>query len=219
MPAGIAQTPHVVTENGFEQQFQVNHLSHFLLFQLLKDMLIASSTPSFHSRVIALSSSVHIFASVRIGDYNFEKREGGYNPLEAYAQSKTANIWMANEVERKYGKRGLHAISVHPGGIITGLSNSHDEASKALMDQYLQMPHIRDRMKSVEQGSASAVLAAIGKEYEGVGGFYMEDCGISPPMHEEAAPGMPGYRSWAYDEEGEKTLWKDSLSIVGVEEE
>jgi NAD(P)-dependent dehydrogenase (short-subunit alcohol dehydrogenase family) len=66
-------TPHVVTENGFEQQFQVNHLSHFLLFQLLKDMLIASSTPSFHSRVIALSSSVHTFGSVRIGDYKLRE--------------------------------------------------------------------------------------------------------------------------------------------------
>ena len=74
-------TPHVVTENGFEQQFQVNHLSHFLLFQLLKDILIASSTPSLQSRVIAVASSIHTFGPVLVGDYNMEKREGGYDPM------------------------------------------------------------------------------------------------------------------------------------------
>lgn len=212
-------TPHVVTENGFEQQFQICHLSHFLLFQLLKDMLIASSTPTFQSRVIAVSSSVHVFGSVRLGDYNFEKREGGYDAPLAYAQAKTANIWMANELERKYGNKGVHSISVHPGGIKTGLSNSHDEASAAMINEYLKMPHVRDAMKSVEQGSASVVAAAIGQEYEGVGGFYMEDCGISPPAPDDALPGSPGYKLWAYDEEGEKTLWADSLKMVGVEED
>ena len=69
---GISMTPHVVTKNGFEQQFQVNHLSHFLLFQLLKDMLVTSSTPTFQSRVIAVSSSVHTFGPVLVGDYNME---------------------------------------------------------------------------------------------------------------------------------------------------
>ena len=212
-------TPHVVTENGFEQQFQVNHLSHFLLFQLLKDLLLASSTPSFNSRITVVGSSAHTFGSVRRGDVNFEKREGGYNPIEAYAQSKTANTWMANELDRRYGSKGVHSISVHPGGIETGLQNSHDEASWKMLQQYLQMPHIRDAMKSVEQGSASVVLAAIGKEYEGVGGFYMEDCGISPPMPDDATLGSPGYKPWAYDQEGEKALWSDSLKMVDFQED
>ena len=132
-------TPHVVTENGFEQQFQVCHLSHFLLFQLLKDMLIASSTSSFNSRVISVASSAHTFASVHLGDYNFEQHEDGYTPIAAYAQAKTANIWMANELERKYGSKGVHSISVHPGGIETGLQNSHDEASAAMIKEYLKL--------------------------------------------------------------------------------
>lgn len=210
-------TPHVITEDGCEQQFQTNHLSHFLLFQLLKDMLLASSTPSFNSRVICVSSSVHVFGSVCLGDYNMEKREGGYEPPAAYAQSKTANIWMANELDRKHGSQGLHSISVHPGGIETGLQNSHDEASKKMIEQYLEIPHIKASLKSLEQGSASVVMAAIAKEYEGVGGFYMEDCGKSPPMPDDAAIGMPGYKPWAYDEDGEKRLWEDSLRIVGVQ--
>ena len=212
-------TPHVVTKDGFEQQFQVNHLAHFYLFQLLEPMLLASTTSSFHSRVVAVSSSVHTMGSVFLGDYNMDKREGGYDPAMAYAQSKTANIWMANEIERKYGSKGLHGISVHPGGIETGLSASHDEASARMIKQYLEMPYIKDRMKSVEQGSASIVLAAIGKEYEGVGGFYLEDCGKSLPIPEDAIVGVTGYTPWAYDKEGEGRLWSDSLKLLGLGDE
>ena len=137
----------------------------------------------------------------------------------AYAQAKCANIWMANELERRYGSKGVHSISVHPGGIETGLQNSHDEASAAMIKEYLKMPHIRDALKSVEQGSASVVAAAIGREYEGVGGFYMEDCSVSPLMPDDAMMGSPGYKPWAYNEEGEKTLWRDSLKMVGVQED
>ena len=212
-------TPHVVTKDGHEQQFQVNHLAHFYLFELLKALLLDSSTPSFHSRVVAVSSLVHTMGSVFLGDYNMENVEGGYNPAMAYAQSKTANIWMANEIERRYGSKGLHGLSVHPGGIATGLSDSHDEASAKMVEEYVKMPHIARQMKSVEQGAASIVLAAIGKEYEGVGGYYMEDCGKSLPLADDAAMGMPGYKPWAYDQEGARRLWADSLKMVGLEED
>lgn len=85
-----------------------------------------------------------------------------------------------------------------------------------MMNGYLQQPHIKDRLKSVGQGAASIVLAAVGRDWEGVGGVYMEDCGESPPLAEGAAVGMPGYRPWAYDEEGEKKLWEDSMKMVGL---
>lgn len=63
--------------------------------------------------------------SVKLGDYNLE--QCGYDPFVGYASSKTANIWMANELERRYGSQGLHSISVHPGGIETGFQASHAE--------------------------------------------------------------------------------------------
>lgn len=128
--------------------------------------------------------------SVKLGDYNLE--QCGYDPFVGYASSKTANIWMANELERRYGSQGLHSISVHPGGIETGLQASHAEepakliaASMCLTRPFeqlvtlakiypsipvIQQPHIKQSFKSIEQGAASVVLAAIGKEYEGVGG-------------------------------------------------
>jgi len=112
--AGIMAGPYAVTQDGFEAQFGTNHLSHFLLFQLIKDALLAGSTAEFNSRVVVLSSSGHLITAPKIGDYGFQDGKI-YDGWAAYGQSKTANIWMANEIERQYGDRGLHALSLHPG--------------------------------------------------------------------------------------------------------
>ena len=117
--AGVRGTPEGKTKDGFETQFGTNHTAHFLLFQLLKPVLLASSTAEFNSRVVVLSSSAHREARLDFNDLNMTKR--GYNPSIAYSQSKLANLYMVNEIERRYGAQGLHAWSVDPGGISTGL--------------------------------------------------------------------------------------------------
>lgn len=89
-------TPEGQTKDGFETQFGVNHLGHFLLFKLLEKTLIASSTPAFCSRVVSLSSSGHKSSPVLFDDLDLKK--GGYTPFKAYGQAKTANIYLANEV-------------------------------------------------------------------------------------------------------------------------
>ncbi|CRK26168.1 Oxidoreductase calI like protein [Verticillium longisporum] len=118
--AGVMATPEWKTEDGFEVQFGTNHLGHFLLFQLLKPDLLAASTPQFQSRVISVASSAHRYSKVRLDDFNFENDP--YEPWTAYGQSKTANIHFANEIERRYGSKGLHGLSLHPGIIQTNLS-------------------------------------------------------------------------------------------------
>jgi NAD(P)-dependent dehydrogenase (short-subunit alcohol dehydrogenase family) len=80
-----------LTEDGHEIHFATNHLGHFLLFQLLKPALLASSTPDFHSRVVIVASSTHRSCNLSASDnYNFQK--GGYNFGVAYANSKLANV-------------------------------------------------------------------------------------------------------------------------------
>jgi NAD(P)-dependent dehydrogenase (short-subunit alcohol dehydrogenase family) len=83
-------TPEGTTQDGFETQFGVNHMGHFLLFQLLKPALIASSSPEFNSRVVSLSSSNHRFSGVHLDDLDLKK--AGYDPWVSYGQSKTANV-------------------------------------------------------------------------------------------------------------------------------
>lgn len=168
--AGVMATPEGTTVDGFDTQFGANHLAHFLLFQLLKPALLASTTSTFHSRVVRVSSIAHRHHSL---DFDNIMLSGGeYQPNRAYAHSKLANIYMANEIERRYGARGLHALSLNLGGIASGLRVNIKED----MDRMLQVPHMAQYMKRTEQGAATTVWAAVGRCWEGKGGEYLEDC-------------------------------------------
>ena len=145
--------------------------------------------------------------------------EGVYNPLIAYGQSKTANIWMANEIERRYSGEGLHGLSLNPGNILTAGWKQRDPRVVEKLAPMMETEAFQQAFKSVEQGAATQILAAVGKDYEGKGGFYMEDCGVSQPLPDGASAGSAGYRPWAYDPEGEKRLWSDSLEMVSLEDD
>jgi NAD(P)-dependent dehydrogenase (short-subunit alcohol dehydrogenase family) len=211
--AGVMAAPEGRTVDGFETQFGTNHLGHFLLFQLLKPTLLASSTPDFNSRVVSVSSVGHRLGEVRFGDYNFEKEP--YEPWLAYGQAKTANIYLANEIDRRYGSKGLHAWSLHPGGIMTGLSRHTDpERIKA----WQKDETTRNYFKSVPQGAATSVWAAVAAELEGKGGKFLSNCEVVGPFNGSGPleVGDDGYAPWAYDEEKEKLLWAESCKMVGV---
>jgi NAD(P)-dependent dehydrogenase (short-subunit alcohol dehydrogenase family) len=210
--AGVMVTPEGTTADGFETQFGTNHLAHFLLFQLLKPALIASATPSFGSRVVSVSSLGHRYFPPKMENLMLT---GEYDANHAYAHSKTANIWFANEIERRYGAHGLHALSLHPGGIWTGLQ-VHVPAEHIAV--WKSMPEVAKLMKTPEQGAATTVWAAVGKVWEGRGGRYLEDCQVSGPAREGYTVAEPGYEAWAYNAENEGKLWEMSNEWVGFEE-
>ncbi|KAK2015920.1 short chain dehydrogenase [Colletotrichum eremochloae] len=206
--AGVAITPEGRTEDGFETQFGTNHLGHFLLFQLLKPALLASSTSQFQSRVISVSSKAHYRSNICLDDINFEKET--YDPWIAYARSKTANIFFAKELEKRYGSQGLHALSLHPGVIATNLLQyaPQDEAD-ALMNSEAMKPVI----KSIPQGAATTTYAALSPEWEGRGGKYLSDLVEQGPSADRT-----GYAQWIDDEKLSKELWEKSNELVGFEE-
>jgi NAD(P)-dependent dehydrogenase (short-subunit alcohol dehydrogenase family) len=211
--AGImAPQELILTEDGFETQFGVNHLAHFLLFELLKPALLASSTPSLKSRVVTLSSSAHNVQGINDSDnYNYEK--GGYTPFGAYGQSKTANLYFSNEIERRYGGQGLHATAVHPGMVATSLTRHvGDEMSEAIKAN----PELANLLKNPEQGAATTVWAAIGKEWENRGGAYLAD--VAEQSRSDGGHELltVGYAEWIEDAEKQARLWKDSLRLVDL---
>jgi NAD(P)-dependent dehydrogenase (short-subunit alcohol dehydrogenase family) len=206
--AGIMACPEGTTADGFETQLGTNHLSHFLLIQLLLPTLVKSTTKDFESRVVVLSSLAHRMGGVNLDNLSLK---GEYHPWLAYAQSKTANIYCANELDRRYGSQGVHAWAVHPGLIFTGLMTNVDQA---MLDHWNSDPTVKNVTKSVEQGAATTVWAATAKALEGQGGKYLEECQISKPMPEGAAESIPGHAPHAYDPEKEKILWEKSLEMV-----
>ena len=218
--AGIMATPYEKTKDGFESQFGTNHLAHFFLFQLLKPALLASATPEYPSRVVNVTSTGHQFGPPLFGDYNFSSTS--YDPWRAYGQSKTANIWLANAIESHFGSQSLHATSVHPGLITSSNLGTHlpEEQQKMFYE-----PEVQRTAKSVEQGAATQVWAAVGKEWKDKGGRYLSNM-AEPVSNEERAKeeGMSymandGYMPWAYDAEGAERLWKESFGLVGLDEQ
>ncbi|CAI7668367.1 unnamed protein product [Penicillium palitans] len=211
--AAVMNTPESRTKDGFELQFGTNHLSHFLLFYLLKDTLLetARSTPTFNSRVINVSSAGHRYSPIHLDNVNFE---GNYNGWLAYGASKTANIYMATEIERLYGAQGLHGYSLHPGAFISPNLQKHSQKEmKAAMDNKRALVYL----SSLEQGCATTIYASVSSELEGKGGLYLEGGSVAAHPAPADADGLEyGYGSWAFDEAKEKELWKLSKSWVGV---
>ena len=208
--AGVMACPEGRTKDGFETQFGTNHLAHFLLFNLLKPTLLASATPEFNSRAIFLTSSGHRYA-----EPNFDNlmMEGVYNEILAYGQSKTANLWTANEIDRRYGSKGLHSFGVHPGGINTELSR---HIPKETLSGFFKDEALLNILKSPQQGAATTVWAAAAKALDGMGGKYLENCQISRAWAEADGQWGVGHAAWAYDEEKEGRLWEKSLELVGL---
>lgn len=212
--AGVMMTPEGRTADGFETQLGTNHLAHFLLFQLLKPTLLASATPGFASRVICLSSAAHRDTTINFANINMD--EGAYDPVAAYAQSKLANVYMANAIERRFAQHNLHAFSVMPGGIWTGLQ---DSLPQGVVDAWKGDEGFQAAFKSAEQGAATTVFGAVDRELEGMGGLYLEDCGVAGRAVEEENLGLPGYGRRAFCEGDEERLWGWSCRMVGVEVE
>ena len=108
---------HALTDDGFERTIQVDYLAPFLLTQLLM--------PNFNpdqAVVINTSSIAHqLFGHINLNDLNNSHKK--YKGTKAYGDAKLANILFANELDRRFHKDGLSAVSFHPGMIRTNFAN------------------------------------------------------------------------------------------------
>ncbi|KAK1598943.1 uncharacterized protein LY79DRAFT_699692 [Colletotrichum navitas] len=164
---------------------------------------------------------MHHASEIRFHDVNFDG-DGSFETYTAYGQSKTANIYMANEIERRYGSRGLHALSLHPGATPTHMTQQEafdNDAIRARLGEEAFQGIVRG-LKSPPQGAATTVYAALSKDWEGKGGRHLAGCAEAGPTPVGSVPCLigPGYAPWAYDEEKAARLWRESCKMVGAED-
>lgn len=196
--AGLMACPLARTSRGFESQFGVNHLGHFLFTTLLIPNLQAAAP----ARVIALSSGGHKIANVDLQDPNWERRE--YDKWQAYGAAKTANALFARGLNDRF--EGITANAVHPGVIMTDL------ARHLVKEDFAFMSMEGLKVKSVEQGAATSVWAATSPELEGKGGLYLEDGHIGEEVSPEER--LYGYLPYALDKHRADKLWVLSEQLV-----
>lgn len=206
--AGVMACPQGKTADGFETQFGTNHLGHFVFVNRIASLLKPGG------RMVALSSAGHRFADVDLDDPNFERTP--YTEFGAYGRAKTANALFALEFDRRHKSRGVRAASVHPGGIQTELGR---HMTPALVQDMISSVNTANEQagagafewKTIPQGAATTVWAAITAPADEVGGHYCEDCHVAEPQEE----GRGGVRGYARDPERAKALWALSEEMVG----
>ncbi|MGF6756236.1 SDR family NAD(P)-dependent oxidoreductase [Paraburkholderia sp. GAS42] len=212
--AGVMATPFGKTADGFETQFGTNHLGHFLLVNRL-----ASLIPS-GGRVVMLASSGHRFADVDRNDPSFDHTP--YDPFVAYGRAKTANILFAVAFDQRHRARGVRATAVHPGGIHTELARHMDESQMTALLETINSQLESEgqgpfQFKTVSQGAATSVWAAVVASAEDIGARYCENCHVSETVADDVVitPVSEGVRRYALDAAGADALWRKSEEMVG----
>jgi NAD(P)-dependent dehydrogenase (short-subunit alcohol dehydrogenase family) len=204
--AGIMAAPLSYTSAGFESQFGTNHIGHFALTAGLLPALKAAGK----ARVVSLSSLGHRRSDVHFEDINFRHRP--YDPWMAYGQSKTANILFAVGMTQKYASDGIITNAVHPGGIMTGLQKHVPHEEQVSMGWIDEAGNQNRRFKTVEQGAATSVWAAVASELENAEGQYLEDCSIARPWSDDRP--MSGVKPYALDPASAERLWSLSEELI-----
>src|SRR6201993_4868148 len=212
--AGVMATPFTDTADHFEMQFGTNHLGHFVLVNRIASLIRAGG------RLINLSSAGHRYSNVDLQDPNFERTP--YEPFVAYGRSKTANILFAVAFDKRHRGRGVRAAAVHPGGIQTELGRYADAGRiEKLVAQINEEQAAEGRgpfqWKTIPQGSATSVWAAVVVPSDEVGGQYCENCHVGKIVALDGPISVisEGVRAYALDPANAEALWKKSEEMVG----
>lgn len=213
--AGVMNTPEGQTEDGFETQFGVNHLGHFLLTELLLDVLKASAP----SRIVCVSSVVHVGskkepATIHFEDIHFKERK--YTGTAAYTQSKLANVLYALELSKRLEGTGVTAVSVHPGWIRSNLA-------KHTMPLWVQNTLMKPfsgllGMMSYEEGAQTSLHCLLDDDVPSHSGEYYSQNSILYPEKKNRAGGWPmvSPNPNARDPQLAKKLVEVSRELVGL---
>lgn len=213
--AGIMAVPYQLTEDGFETQFQTNHLSHFLFTNLIMDKILASKAP----RVVFVSSGVHRIGHIRWTDYNFNEGKH-YQRWLAYGQSKTANALTALALAERLRSRGLLSFALCPGVILTNLAAHGLDDQASFSADLTSMDNVYGnkslwgmadmKFKTLDQGAATHMFASFDTSIKEHNGSFLTDCHVADQNLEEVY-------SWATSKIDAERLWKLSEKLVGQE--
>ncbi|UNC92178.1 SDR family oxidoreductase [Candidatus Contubernalis alkalaceticus] len=188
--AGVILPGYHQTADGFELHFGVNHLGHFLLTNVLLNILIASAP----ARIINVTSGAHKTGKIYFEDVNLKKN---YTFWRAYAQSKLANIMFTYELSERLKGTGVTANCLHPGAVATSMGINRDTGFGTLITRLL-----RPFFQTPEQGAETAIYLATSSDIEGVTGRYFY-----------RKRSVPSSKS-SYDKAIAKKLWDLSKKLV-----
>jgi retinol dehydrogenase-14 len=164
-----------ITSEGFEATFALNHLSNFLLTNLLLDTLKARAP----ARIINVSSDAHKRAHLDFDDLQSEKKYA-----EVYGRSKLANVVFTYELARRLSGTGVTANVLYPGLVRTGFAHNMGVVLSSIIDFFMRFVGL-----TPEQGAQTSIYLASSPEVKNITGKYFEkstDVPSNPVSYDEA---------------------------------
>ncbi|XP_017027094.1 retinol dehydrogenase 13-like [Drosophila kikkawai] len=195
--AGIMRCPRRLTKDGFESQLGVNHMGHFLLTNLLLDVLKKSAP----SRIVVLSSVAHTKGNINFSDLNSEE---SYDEIAAYSQSKLANVLFARELAKRLEGSGVTVNALNPGSVNTELARDWN-SPKGYFIRYVLKPLMWPILKTPKSGAQNSIYLSLDPDLVKVSGRYFHNC-----QEEEPA-------SAAQDDATARRLWVESEKWTGLD--
>ncbi|MCH4889553.1 SDR family NAD(P)-dependent oxidoreductase [Acidaminobacter sp. JC074] len=202
------------TKDGFEMSIGVSYFGHFLLTELLLDILKKTAP----SRIVILSSCVHAGRpdqrpNVHLDDLNYRTRD--FNAMNAYAEAKVANALYALELSRRLEGTGVTAFSVHPGW---ARSNFGKENVFMRVISPIMAPFIRSMTDSNEESAQTSLHCLISDQAVNHSGAYFSQSSV---LYRDKACKEGGWpltspNPHAKDLNLAKKLVKETYSLVGL---
>jgi NAD(P)-dependent dehydrogenase (short-subunit alcohol dehydrogenase family) len=192
--AGLVLQKRVVTEDGHETQFQTNHLSHFMLTQLLRPHLEKAGS----ARVVNVASGAHNAArkGLDFDDLEWERRR--YRGFSVYACTKLMNILFTRECSKRWNTTGITANALHPGFVASNFAKERDYG----IFGNIVMPLTRPFSISVPKGAQTSVYLTSSPDVEGISGQYFYTNRVGGPS------------AAALDDEAAARLWEISEELT-----
>jgi NAD(P)-dependent dehydrogenase (short-subunit alcohol dehydrogenase family) len=191
--AGAIFDQRRLSADGIEMTFALNHLSYFLLTDLLLDALRAAPA----ARIVNVASRAHMGARLDFDDLQCENR---YSTRLAYQRSKLANVFFTYELAKRLGETPVTANALHPGLVATGFGGNNGPLFRFALRAYFKVFGAIDE----EEGARTSIYLASAPEVARVTGRYF--------VEEKETPSS----DVSHDEEAARRLWEISAEMVGA---
>ncbi|HVZ68818.1 MAG TPA: SDR family oxidoreductase [Rhizomicrobium sp.] len=188
--AGALFNRREVTEDGLEKTFATNHMSYFVV----TNMLLAKLKPG--ARIVSTASDAHKGAKLNFDDLQSEK---GYSGFAVYGKSKLCNILFNRELARRIQGTGVTANCLHPGFVATRFGDQSGGIVSVAVRVAKPLGAI-----SPERGAQTMIYLASSPDVANVSGKYFYKCEIATPASE------------AQDDAAARRLWEESVKLSGV---
>jgi NAD(P)-dependent dehydrogenase (short-subunit alcohol dehydrogenase family) len=188
--------PAFRTPDDFELHLGTNHMGPFALTNLL--------LPHITNRVVTVSSFLHVRGRIHLDDLNFDHRP--YRAINAYQDSKLANMLFAFELQRRldHSHSAVRSIAVHPGIARTNLID-HVRGINGAISKLSQ------RLFNDQEQGAWPTLFATSEDIPG--GSYVGPRGL---FHLRGSPGLQRPSKRSRDESLARQLWDASARLTST---